>query len=226
MAQLPGATWAQAAQPGLQCPQHTAPELCPGKHHCSFRSPESSSCLKQRSCFSALPLTAHGFCHFGERRHLRHTKKCHMAVWEGTAISTQSKPRCCSKALALTILNQHYTIATWGIEKCINSFGIPHASSQSAAPAGLPARSKFCAAAVLPGAGRRHCLQSLELGVECPSPYALSSRWDTRNAVLEQLRERTRHLLHCLQPLIHRGQVIPAEDGKGSWLLLGSSYDT
>lgn len=53
-----------------------------------------------------------------------------MAVWEGAAISTQSKPRCCSKVLALTVLNQHYTVATWGIEKCINSFGIPQASSQ------------------------------------------------------------------------------------------------
>lgn len=161
MAQLPATACAPAAQPGLQCPWYAAPELCPGKHHRSFRSADSSSNPKSRSCLSAPPLTAHGSCHFGERRHLRRTKKCHMAVWEGAAISTQTKPRCCSKALALTILNQHYTIATWGTEKCINSFGIPQASSQSAAPAGLPARSKLCAAAVLPGAGHGHCTAML-----------------------------------------------------------------
>lgn len=66
VAQLPATTWAQVAQPGLQHPWHTAPELCPGKHHCSFKSAERSSSLKPRSCLSAPPLTAHRSCHFGE----------------------------------------------------------------------------------------------------------------------------------------------------------------
>lgn len=40
-----------------------------------------------------------------------------MAAREAAAIFTQSKPRCCTKAQELTILNHYYTIVTWEIEK-------------------------------------------------------------------------------------------------------------
>lgn len=53
-----------------------------------------------------------------------------MAAREAAAIFTLSKPRCCSEAQELTILNHHYAIATWGIEKGIDSFGFPWESTR------------------------------------------------------------------------------------------------
>lgn len=89
-------------------PWHTAPAPCPGKH------PAPETALAGGSRLPAPPLTTHGCCHFGEKRH---TKTCYMAAREAAGICTLSEPRCCSKAQELTILNHHYAIAIWQIEK-------------------------------------------------------------------------------------------------------------
>jgi len=62
-------------------------------------------------------------------------------------------------------------------------------------------------------------------GSSMPVPL-LCPWWDTGTTALGQSWERTRQLLHGLQPPIRRGQVPPARDGKGSLLLLSSTCDT
>ena len=121
-------------------------------------STDSSSSPKPRSSLPAPPLAARGSCNFGERMHLRPTKKYQTAVWEGAANSTQSKLRCCSKVLALTSWINTMLLQPGGPRNASRALGFPR---QALKPAGLPARSQLCAAAMLPGTGHRYCTATL-----------------------------------------------------------------
>lgn len=161
----------------------------------------------------------HGCCHFGEKRH---TKNCHMAAREAAAIFTLSKPRCCSVAQELTILNHHYAIATWGIEKGNPASGFPRK-----APAGLPARSELWAAAMPQETpGHRHCPAVLpgkpgDWDQVCLSLTLLPPEGTAGQG---QAGERTGQLSTVCSHSCP-GSAHSQRDGKGSWLLLDSTSD-
>lgn len=129
-------------------------------------------------------LTAHGCCHFGEKRH---TKRCHMAAREAAAIFTQSKPRCCSKAQRINNPESPLLLQPGGLRNELTALGFPGKNPLGSLPgvsSGLQPCPRNPWAQALPTC----CQESLKRGIKCACPSHSSLQ---RGPGLRQAGERT-----------------------------------